>query len=100
MIDRDGNAVARTGTSNKIWSGAITAKNLVAMGNNLKSEKTAGDMAAAFEHEAMIEYSFADLGANPLGAAIEVKNGRMALPRGPGLGRDPDPEIVTRYRVP
>ena len=57
-------------------------------------------MAAVFEHEAMIEYSFADLGANPLGDAIEVKNGRIALPRGPGLGRDPDPEIVTRYRVP
>jgi D-galactarolactone cycloisomerase len=57
-------------------------------------------MAAVFEQESMIEYSFADLGANPLGDAIEVKNGRIALPRGPGLGRDPDPEVVARYRVP
>jgi len=57
-------------------------------------------MAAAFEHESMIEYSFADLGANPLGDAIAVRDGRIALPRGPGLGRDPDPDIVARYRVP
>ena len=41
VIDRDGNAVARTGAENKIWSGAFTARNVVAMGNNLTSEKTA-----------------------------------------------------------
>ena len=47
----------------------------------------------------MIEYSFADLGANPLGDAIEVKSGFIAVPSGPGLGRDPDPEIIKRYSV-
>lgn len=57
-------------------------------------------MAAAFEDETMIEYSFCDLGANPLGDAIEVRNGRIALPQGAGLGRDPDVGIVERYRVP
>jgi L-alanine-DL-glutamate epimerase-like enolase superfamily enzyme len=57
-------------------------------------------MSAAFEHEAMIEYSYCDLGANPLGDAIAVTNGRIALPRGAGLGRDPDPEVLARYRVP
>lgn len=57
-------------------------------------------MAAAFEHETMIEYSYTELGANPLGDAIAVKNGRIALPTGPGLGRDPDPDVVERYRVP
>ena len=57
-------------------------------------------MAAAFEHETMIEYSYCDLGANPLGDAVAVKNGRIALPTGPGLGRDPDPHVVERYRVP
>lgn len=41
VIDRDGHAVARTGAENKVWSGAFTAKNLVAMGNNLTSENTA-----------------------------------------------------------
>ncbi len=57
-------------------------------------------MAATFEHATMIEYSYADLGANPLGDSIAVTNGRIALLPGPGLGRDPDPEIVARYRVP
>ncbi|MCW5603940.1 MAG: DUF1028 domain-containing protein [Burkholderiales bacterium] len=44
VIDRDGNAVARTGKKNKDWSGAFIAPNLVAMGNNLVSEKTAAAM--------------------------------------------------------
>ncbi len=56
-------------------------------------------MAATFEHATMIEYSYVDLGANPLGDAIEVKNGRIALPRGSGLGRDPDPDVLARYAV-
>ena len=50
-------------------------------------------------HGPMIEYSFADLGANPLGDAIEVKNSFIAVPSGPGLRRDPDPEIIKRYSI-
>jgi D-galactarolactone cycloisomerase len=57
-------------------------------------------IAAVLEHESMIEYSFADLGASPLGEAIAVVDGRIALPPGAGLGRDPDAEVVERYRVP
>ena len=56
-------------------------------------------IAASLAHTPMIEYSFADLGANPLGDAIEVKDGYIAVPTGPGLGRDPDPEIIKRYSV-
>jgi D-galactarolactone cycloisomerase len=56
-------------------------------------------IAATFEHETMIEYSYCDLGASPLGDAIAVTNGHMALPNGDGLGRDPDPEVIARYRV-
>jgi uncharacterized Ntn-hydrolase superfamily protein len=41
VIDRDGHAVARSGSKNNPWSGAYTEKNVVAMGNNLTSEKTA-----------------------------------------------------------
>ncbi len=44
VIDRDGNAAARTGAKHRVWSGAFVEKNLVAMGNNLASEKTAADM--------------------------------------------------------
>lgn len=49
VIDRDGNAVARTGKKNKDWSGAFTAPGLVAMGNNLTSEKTAAAMASTWK---------------------------------------------------
>lgn len=56
-------------------------------------------LAAALAPETMIEYSYCELGANPLGDAITVKNGRIAVPAGPGLGRDPDPDVVARYRV-
>lgn len=56
-------------------------------------------IAATFAEETMIEYSFADLGANPLGDAIEVSNGYIPVPQGPGLGRDPDPAVLARYSV-
>ncbi len=49
VIDRDGNAVARTGANNKVWSGAITARNVVAMGNYLTSERTAQAMAQSWD---------------------------------------------------
>jgi uncharacterized Ntn-hydrolase superfamily protein len=48
VIDRDGNAVARTGAQNKDWSGHFTEPNLVAMGNGLISERTASAMRDAF----------------------------------------------------
>lgn len=49
VIDRDGNAAARTGTGNKVWSGHTAKRNLVAMGNNLTSERTVSAMLQAFE---------------------------------------------------
>ncbi len=48
VIDRDGNAVARTGESNKDWSGAFCEPGMVAMGNGLISERTAAAMADTF----------------------------------------------------
>jgi uncharacterized Ntn-hydrolase superfamily protein len=61
VIDRDGNAVARTGKQNKDWSGAVIEPNLVAMGNGLTSERTASAMfdtyrkvgSASFEERLM-----------------------------------------------
>ena len=61
VIDRDGNAVARTGKQNKDWSGAFVEPGLVAMGNGLVSERTASAMFdtyrracdAAFEERLM-----------------------------------------------
>jgi uncharacterized Ntn-hydrolase superfamily protein len=48
VIDRDGNAVARTGSDNHDWSGHICEPNMVAMGNGLISERTASAMAETF----------------------------------------------------
>jgi len=56
-------------------------------------------MAATFEREPMIEYSFVELGANPLSNAIAVCDGHVTVPTAPGLGRDPDAEIIARYKV-
>lgn len=52
VIDRDGNAVSRTGGENKDWSGAFCEPGMVAMGNGLVSERTAGDMTASFRNTA------------------------------------------------
>jgi len=56
-------------------------------------------MATAFEHEPLVEYSFVDLGASPMGDAITISDGQLKVPTGPGLGHDPDPDIIARYKV-
>ena len=56
-------------------------------------------MAATFERETMVEYSFVELGASPLGDAIAVRDGHIAVPSGAGLGRDPDAQMIARYKV-
>jgi L-alanine-DL-glutamate epimerase-like enolase superfamily enzyme len=57
-------------------------------------------LAAILQPETMIEYSFADLGANPLGDCILMRQGRIDIPSGPGLGCDPDLDILHEFRVP
>lgn len=56
-------------------------------------------MAAAFEHETMIEVSFVELGASPLGESVQPQGGMIAVPQGPGLGCDPDSKVLAQYRV-
>ena len=56
-------------------------------------------MTACLEERTMIEYSFADLGANPLGDSILLKNNVLEVPSGPGLGYDPDLDVIAEYRV-
>jgi uncharacterized Ntn-hydrolase superfamily protein len=55
VIDRDGNAAARTGSLNKDWAGAIVRRDLVAMGNYLTSERTAGAMAESWDATAKLD---------------------------------------------
>jgi L-alanine-DL-glutamate epimerase-like enolase superfamily enzyme len=56
-------------------------------------------LCATIEPDTLIEYSYVKLGANPVGEAVRLKNGRLQLPLGAGLGFDPDPDIVSRYQL-
>ena len=46
--------------------------------------------------ETLVERFYCDFADNPLGEAIEPRQGRIAVPRGPGLGVDPDPTRFAR----
>jgi D-galactarolactone cycloisomerase len=47
----------------------------------------------------MIERYYCDLEASPFGKAIEPVDGRFIVPDQPGLGADPNPEILRQYRI-
>jgi len=46
-----------------------------------------------------IERSYCALHASPMGAWVNPRNGSLRVPDGPGLGMDPDPAVLERYRV-
>lgn len=48
--------------------------------------------------DAMIEWRLFDLEASIYGDALAPEAGRVSVPRGPGLGADPDPDVVNAYR--
>lgn len=75
VIDRDGNSTARTGKRNKIWSGAITRPNLVAMGNNLTSEKTVTAMHERWEQQSALPLEDRLLAALEAGRDAGGQNG-------------------------
>ena len=54
---------------------------------------------AAMPRETPVERFYCDFNDNPLGDAIHPKHGRIAVPQGPGLGVDPDPELLRRLRT-
>jgi L-alanine-DL-glutamate epimerase-like enolase superfamily enzyme len=56
-------------------------------------------VCAAVAPEAPFERIFIDLEASPLHNALAVSEGTVAVPEGAGLGYDPDPELLRRYRV-
>jgi len=55
-------------------------------------------IAAAREIES-IERFYVDLDACMFGGATVPANGELEVPRGAGLGYDPDPEFIAKYRV-
>jgi L-alanine-DL-glutamate epimerase-like enolase superfamily enzyme len=47
-----------------------------------------------------IERFFADLGYTPYAKTVPVEDGAIEVPEGPGLGAEPEPELIERYRIP
>jgi L-alanine-DL-glutamate epimerase-like enolase superfamily enzyme len=48
--------------------------------------------------DSMIEWRWFDLEATIYGGALNPKGGRISVPQGPGLGIDPDPDMIRTYR--
>jgi D-galactarolactone cycloisomerase len=56
-------------------------------------------IAAALPDAVPFERLYLDLEASPYAPWTEAVNGVMTVPDGPGLGCDPDPAIIARYRT-
>jgi L-alanine-DL-glutamate epimerase-like enolase superfamily enzyme len=56
-------------------------------------------MAAALPAGTPVERLAVDLEASPMGDWIHVRNGELRVPQAPGLGVDPDPALIARYRT-
>lgn len=56
-------------------------------------------MIAALPADTPVERLAVDLEASPMGDWVDAKNGEMRVPQGPGLGADPDPALIARYRT-
>ncbi len=54
-------------------------------------------VTAALGQGSLIEWRFFDLEARLYGAAGVPKDGSIDVPQGPGLGFDPDPDVIRRY---
>ena len=54
---------------------------------------------AALGRGSMVEWRYFDLQARLYGDQAIPRNGSVAVPQAPGLGFDPDPEIIRRYRA-
>jgi L-alanine-DL-glutamate epimerase-like enolase superfamily enzyme len=54
--------------------------------------------AALGTPDSMIEWRWFDLEATIYSDALSTKGGRISVPQGPGLGLDPDPDVIRAYR--
>jgi L-alanine-DL-glutamate epimerase-like enolase superfamily enzyme len=51
------------------------------------------------EKDSTLERMFADFGATPFSKTVPVMNGGVEVPRGPGLGADPEDDLIAQFRV-
>jgi len=54
---------------------------------------------AALSPDPLVEWRFFDTEAHLYGNDVVPVEGKLGLPDGPGLGRDPDPRVIERYRA-
>lgn len=54
---------------------------------------------AAMPEKSLVEVLWLDMEANPFHSFVVPTDGRMKVPQKPGLGCDPDPAVVARYRI-
>ena len=60
---------------------------------------TAMHASAALSPEPLVEWRFFDCEARLYGGDVVPIDGKLRLPEGPGLGHDPDPDVIVRYRA-
>jgi D-galactarolactone cycloisomerase len=56
-------------------------------------------IAATLAQDTPLERLFMDLEASPFSPHTEAVDGKVPVPQGPGLGCDPDPAVLERYRT-
>ena len=56
-------------------------------------------LIAALAPEARFEYFYLQADARLYGERLVAQGGELPVPQSPGLGADPDPEVIRRYRV-
>jgi L-alanine-DL-glutamate epimerase-like enolase superfamily enzyme len=54
---------------------------------------------AAKQKEVALERFFCDLGHVPYAKSVPIENGVVQIPDMPGLGPDPDEELMTRFKL-
>jgi L-alanine-DL-glutamate epimerase-like enolase superfamily enzyme len=53
--------------------------------------------AALGSGDSMIEWRYFELEAQLYGGALSPRDGRIRVPNGPGLGVNPDPDVIRDY---
>lgn len=56
-------------------------------------------LIAALAPDSRFEYFYLQVDAGLYGDLLAPERGELKVPQGPGLGADPDPEVVRRYRA-
>ena len=54
---------------------------------------------AVKEKEPSLERRFADFGARPYAKTVPLIDGGIEVPQDPGLGADPEEELIAQYKV-